>query len=134
MDKAGLYIDENNPLNNTAEWDVEISKPGTYKVWLSNATRDTLDLRYPDKVRVNLSDSQLEGIPACDKIISNSEDVSYPYFRADSYMGFVNISEAGMYNVQVVSEMVIAKVPEKQSRSFTGKTILIGIMLSPTLK
>src|SRR5512133_2998598 len=85
LEKAGCYYDPGNPSNNTADWNVVISKPGRFKVWLSSATKDTADLRYANSVRISLLDNQLEVNPACDKIVQNSSEVHYPYFRADSY-------------------------------------------------
>ena len=93
MEKATCYNDEVNPSSNTAEWKVLVSKPGRFKVWLSSATKDTTDLRYINSVKISLLDNELEANPACDKIVRNSGEVSYPYYRADSYMGSFYISE-----------------------------------------
>jgi hypothetical protein len=134
LDKAGYYHDADNPSNNTAEWNVEISQPGRFKVWLSSATKDTVKLNYPSNVRVNLPDGQLVGIPACNKIIQKSEDVSYPYYRADSYMGSVYFPEPGKYNIQVVSSMVVSKASESKSASQSGNTKLMGVILTPVLR
>jgi hypothetical protein len=109
LEKAACYSDENNPANNTAEWNVVISKPGRFKVWLSSAAKDTAAFKYTNSVRISLLDEQLLGIPACDSIVRNSADVSYPYFRTDSYMGSFYLSEPGEYNIQVISDKVIAK-------------------------
>lgn len=129
LDKAGYYHDEDNPSNNTAEWNVEISQPGRFKVWLSSATKDTVKLNYPSNVRVNLPDCQLVGIPACNKIIQKSEDVSYPY-TADSYMGSVYIPERGEYHIQVVSEKAISKAAEEKLTEL-DKTKLLAVILTP---
>jgi hypothetical protein len=134
LDKAGHYSDKVNPSNNTAEWNVDISKAGRYKVWLSSATRDTIDLSYKNKVRVNLPDCQLVGIPKSDKVIQKSDDVSYPYYRADSYMGSVYFSEPGQYNIQVVSEMVVSRSSDDHSASLSDKTKLMGIILTPAIR
>jgi hypothetical protein len=109
LEKAAFYSDENNPLNNTAEWNVVISKPGRFKVWLSSAAKDTAAFKYTNSVRISLLDEQLLGIPVCDSIVRNSADVSYPYFRTDSYMGSFYLAEPGEYNIQVISDKVIAK-------------------------
>jgi hypothetical protein len=134
MEKAGYYNDEKNPANNTAEWDVDISKTGHYKVWLSSATKDTMDLNYANKVRVNLLDSQFVERPACDKIIQKSDDISYPYYRADSYMGSIYITEPGEYNIQVISEKVISKTSENRLASLTDKTKLMAVILTPNIR
>jgi hypothetical protein len=41
LDKASFYCDGVNPSNNTAEWDIVISKSGRFKVWITSATQDT---------------------------------------------------------------------------------------------
>jgi hypothetical protein len=131
LDKAACYSDEVNPSNNTAEWNIVISKPGRFKVWLSSATKDTTDLSYANSVRISLSDDHLVVNPACDKIVQNSHDVPYPYFRADSYMGSFYLSEPGEYNIQVISEKVIAKNTGTKNASPTDDTILMSVMLTP---
>jgi hypothetical protein len=128
---AGYYNDIIDPSNNTAEWHVKIFKPGGYKVWLSSATRDTINLNYSTSVKVNLPESQLAGIPACDKIVQNSKDVAYPYFRADSYMGSVYFNEPGEYNIQVISEKALANTPENQTASVSEDSKLLALTLSP---
>jgi len=131
LENAGCYSDVINPSNNTAEWNMVISKPGHYKVWLSSATRDTIDLNYTGTVKVNLLDSQLVVIPLCDKIIQNSKDVSYPYFQADSYLGSFYISEAGEYSIQVISEKVISKESGSHTASLSDSPKLMAIILTP---
>jgi len=131
LDKAGFYCDMANPSNNTADWNVVISKPGHYKVWLSSATKDTSGLNYANSVRISLPDDQLEAKPSCDKIVQNASDVKYPYFRADSYMGSVYFSEPGEYNIQVISEKVTSKQTESQSTSVADDTKLMSVILMP---
>jgi hypothetical protein len=46
LDKAVTYSDAVNPTNNTADWNVVISKPGRFKVWITSATKDTTGLSY----------------------------------------------------------------------------------------
>ena len=128
---AGYYNDTKNPSYNTAEWNVVISSPGAFEVWLSSSTRDTSKLNYPNSVRVNLPDSQLAVIPECDKVIRNSYDVSYPYFRADSYMGSVYFDEPGEYNIQVISEKALAFTTETQTISDSDESKLLSLTLSP---
>ena len=109
VEKAACYSDAANPSNNTADWNVVISKPGRFKVWLTSATKDTSDLSYSSSVKVNILDDHLEVDPAVDKIVHNSGDVPTSYFRADSYVGSFYVPEAGEYNIQVISEKIIAK-------------------------
>jgi hypothetical protein len=131
LDKAGFYYDMANPSNNTADWNVVISKPGRFKVWLSSATKDTSDLKYTNSVRISLLDDQLEAKPACDKIVQNTNEVQYPYFRADSYMGSVYVSEPGEYNIQVISEKITSNTTEFQSTSLADDTKLMSVILMP---
>ena len=131
LDKAAFYSDKVNPSNNTAEWHIIISKPGRFKVWLSSATKDTTDLSYANSVRINLSDDQLVANPVCDKIVQNSGEVAYPYFKADSYMGSVYLSEPGEYNIQVISEKVIAKNIGTRKDEPTDDTMIMSVMLTP---
>jgi hypothetical protein len=130
LDKAACYSDVNNPTNNTADWNVVISQPGRYKVWISSATKDTSELNYAHSVRISLLDDQLIANPACDKIVRNSNDVHYPYFRADSYMGSVYISEPGEYNIQLISEKVLARNSESHN-TFASDTKLMSVILTP---
>lgn len=134
LDKAACYSDKVNPSNNTAEWNVIISKPGRFKVWLSSATKDTTNLSYANSVRISLSDDHLEANPACDKIVLNSGDVPYHYFRADSYMGSFYFSEPGQYNIQVISEKVVAKDSGSKNITPTDKTMLMSVILTPTTR
>jgi hypothetical protein len=129
LDQAACYNDAVNPSNNTADWNVVISKPGRFKVWLSSATKDTLNLKYENSVRISLLDDQLEVDPACDKIIQNSNIVHYPYFQADSYMGSVYVSEAGEYNIQIISEKVVPK--NSRNNSLADETKLMSVILTP---
>ena len=85
-------------------------------------------------MKISLLDNQLEASPACDKIVRNSVDVHYPYYRADSYMGSVNVTEPGEYNIQVISEKVIAKTAESQNTSATGDAKLMSVILTPTTR
>jgi hypothetical protein len=130
LDKAACYKDEANPSNNTAEWNIVISKPGRFKVWLLSATKDTTDLSYANSVRISLQDDQLVANPACDKIVKNSGDVPYPY-KADSYMGTVYFSEPGEYKIQVISEKAVAKRPGTKNASSTDDTMMMSVLLTP---
>jgi hypothetical protein len=132
--KAGCYCDKVNPSNNTADWNFVISKPGRFKVWLSSATKDTSDLRYANSVRISLLDNHLEVNPACDKIIQNAEEVQYPYFRADSYVGSVYVSEPGEYNIQVISDKVVEGSAGAQGSVQANDTRLMSVILTPATR
>jgi hypothetical protein len=131
LDKAECYNDKVNPSYNTADWNIVISKPGRFKVWLASATKDTTDLRYRNSVRINLLDDHLVANPVCDKIVHNSGDVSYPYFKTESYMGSLYVSEPGEYNIQVISEKVIAKNSGAKNTSPIDDTMMMSVVLTP---
>jgi hypothetical protein len=131
MESATCYSDIANPSSNTAEWNVFVTKPGTYKVWLSSATKDTTDLSYINSVKITLLDKYIEVDPEIDKVVLNSSDVSYPYFRADSYAGSFYFSEPGEYSIQVISEKVLTKEAMNSSSSGPDDTKLMSVILTP---
>ena len=134
MENATCYSDVVNPSSNTAEWNIVVSNPGRFKVWLSSATKDTTDLSYVNSVKITLLDNQLEVNPEIDKIILDSDDVSFPYFRADSYMGSFYISEPGEYRIQLISEKVLSKEAKNLSMSGRDDTQLMSVILSPATR
>lgn len=134
LEKAACYNDATNPTNNTADWNVVISKPGRFKVWLSSATRDTAELSYSNSVKVNILDDHMEVNPAIDKIVQNSEDVPDSYFRADSYVGSFYVPEPGVYNIQVISDKVIAKNSGSRNNPQIEDTMLMSVMLTPAIR
>jgi hypothetical protein len=134
LDKAATYSNTVDPSSNTAEWNFIVSKPGRFKVWLSSATTDTTNLKYPEPVKISFMDKLLEVNPGCDKIVRNSGEVAYPYFRADSYLGSFYISEPGQYNIQIISEKVLSKEIRNQiSKPETG-TMLMSVILTPATR
>ena len=134
VDKAVCYHDMINPASNTAEWNVLISKSGRFNVWLSSATKDTTDLHYQNSVMLSLFNNRLEAHPECDKVIPNSSDVSYPYFRADSYIGSLYIQDTGLYNIQVISEKIVPEEELNSASSVVENTKLISVFLTPTTR
>jgi hypothetical protein len=131
LDEAICYNDQTNPSSNTAEWKFVVPKPGRYNVWLSSATRDTNNLDYIKPVKISLLDNNLERSPECDKIVRNSSEVTYPFFRTDSYMGTFYIPESGEYNIQVISEKVTTKEFRNQSQLLALNSRLLSIVLIP---
>lgn len=131
VDKAECYHDMENPSSNTAEWNVFVSKSGRFNVWLTSATKDTNDLQYNHTVMLSILDNRLEADPECDKIILNSSDVSYPYFRADSFMGSLYIQDTGLYNIQVISDKILPKGYENKDASKTDNTKLLSVFFTP---
>jgi len=134
LDKAALYSDLKNPSDNTAEWNFKVSKPGRYKVWLSSATLDTTNLKYSNPVRFSFLDKLIEINPACDKVVRNSSEVSYPYFRADSYLGSFYISDPGQYNIQVISDKIRGKELSNQISQAQADTRIMSVILTPATR
>lgn len=132
IEKASCVNDNTNPSGNTAEWTFIVSKPGRYKVWLSSATIDTMDLQYRGKVKISFQDEWLDVKPVRDKIVLNASDVKYPYYRADSYMGTFYIQEPGEYSIQVISDKIIAKSDNSHRSSDLDHTKLISLFLTPS--
>ena len=131
IEKAACYHDSKNPSSNTAEWNIIVSKAGRYKVWLSSATIDTMDLKYDNSVKISLQDERLDVKPVGDKIVLNTNDVKYPYFRADSFMGTFYIQEPGEYNLQVISEKVGSQSDVKNPGKEIDHTKLMSVFLTP---
>jgi hypothetical protein len=134
VEKAALYHDEVNPASNTAEWSVVVSKSGRFNVWLSSATKDTTDLRYKNSVMLSIRENRIEKHPECDKIVQNSTDVSYPYFRADSFMGSLYIQDTGLYNIQVISEKILPKDYNSTAAKAEDNSKLISVFLTPVTR
>ena len=107
LENADRYSDTQDPSENTAEWNVVVSKSGRYNVWLTSATRDTTDLNYKNKVLVSVHETRIEGVPECDRIVTNSDEVSYPWYRADSFIGSMYIKDTGEFHIQVISEQIL---------------------------
>ena len=128
---AACYTDSDNPSSNTAEWHVVVDKPGRFTVWLSSATKDTLDLNYSNSVRISLLDDYLDVHPGCDKIVKNSREVPHPYFRADSFMGSFYISKPGEYNIQVISEKVNESNWTQKNTAYIDDTKILSVLLTP---
>lgn len=125
VEKADTYSDASNPESNTAEWSVVVSKKGRYNIWLSSETKDTTKHQYESMVRFNIIDNQIETKPTIDKVIANASDVSYPYFKADSYIGSLYIQNPGVYNVQVISDKII------RNQSAEDDTRILSVSLTP---
>ena len=133
LEKAECYHDLQNPVNNTAEWNVVVSKSGRFNVWLSSATKDTTRLQYQNKVMLNILDKRLEVSPECDKIVLNSSDVSYPFYRADSFVGSLYLQDTGTYNIQVISEKILPK-ESGGGVTDTDNTRLISVFFTPATR
>lgn len=131
MEKASYYKDREDPKGNTAEWSFVVSKPGRYSVWLSSVTIDTMNLQYSGNVIISLLDERLNVKPVGNKIVTNTSDVKYPYFRADSYMGSFYIQEAGEYYLQVISDKAVPQQETTASGPDPYHTKLMSVILTP---
>ncbi len=131
VDKAECYSDSENPASNTAEWNVLVSKSGRFDVWLSSATKDTTDLKYKNNVSLSILDNRLEARPACDNVFRNSTDVTYPYFRTDSFIGSIFIQDTGLYNIQLISEKILPKNLGTAESSSDDNSKLLSVSLNP---
>ena len=127
LEKADCYIDMDDPSDNTAEWNVVVSRSGRYNVWISSATLDTNDLKYKNSVMVNVQDIMIQAHPDCDKIVVNSSDVPYPYFRADSFIGSLYLQDTGQFYIQVTSEMILPKAYKITGSSAADIAKLISV-------
>jgi hypothetical protein len=134
VEKADCYHDIVNPSSNTAEWNVVVSKSGRFNVWLSSATKDTTDLKYDNSVKLNILENRFEVRPGCDKIIRNSSDVTYPYFRADSFVGSLYIQDTGLFNVQIISEKIVPGDIKKGELTATDNSKLLSVFFTPVIR
>ena len=131
IEKAACYNDKVDPSSNTAEWDFTVIKPGRYDVWVSSITKDTMNLQYLNSVKVNLLDERLEVKPIGNKIVPDANDVKYPYYRADSYMGTFYFDEPGEYSIQLISEKVTSQANEVNGLNDSDHTKLRSLILTP---
>jgi hypothetical protein len=131
VDKADCYQDVINPSSNTAEWNVLVSKSGRFEVWLSSATKDTTDLKFSRSILLSILDNRIEAYPSCDKIIRNSSEVSYPYFRADSFLGSLYIQDTGLFNIQIISDKIIPKDINRGSSGDIESSKILSVFLTP---
>jgi hypothetical protein len=134
IEKADRYIDMDDRSDNTAEWNVVVNKSGRYNVWISSATLDTTDLNYQNYVMVNVQDKMIHAHPNCDKIIKNSNDVSYPYFRADSFIGTLYLQDTGEFYIQVTSEMILPENYYAGEYSASDIAKLISVSFTPVTR
>jgi hypothetical protein len=132
--KAECYSDKVNPSSNTAEWNVVVSKSGRFNVWLTSATIDTTNLEYRNTVLLSVQDSRLEAQPSIDKVVINSSDVDYPYFRADSFMGSLYIQDTGLFAVQIISDRIIPEDNLTEDTQASEKTKLLSVFLTPVIR
>ena len=131
IDKAFCYNNKSDPSYNAAEWNLIVTKPGRYEVWLSSATIDTMDLQYTNSVIISFQEKHLNVKPVSNKIVLNASDVKYPYYRADSYMGEFYIQDPGEYSLQLISEKVIAKSDTVSGSGEIDHTRVMSVFMTP---
>jgi hypothetical protein len=131
IDKASCYNNVSDPSCNAAEWNIIITKPGLYQVWLSSATIDTMDLQYNNSVTISLQEKRLNVKPVLNKIVANAGELNYPYYRADSYIGEFYIPDPGEYSIQIISDKVIARSDSIQGAPGLDHTKVISVFLTP---
>lgn len=90
-----------------------------------------MDLRYSSSVKISLQDERIEAKPVGNKIVLNADDVKYPYYRADSYMGTFYIEQAGEYSIQVINEKVISVDKKEDSDNSSNPTRMMSVVLTP---
>jgi len=134
IDKATCYHNRTDPSLNTAEWYIKISKPGRYGVWLISAAKDTMNLGYKAPVRIDFNGERIEVKPVGNKIVKNSGEVKSPFFRADSFVGSFYVQNPGQYNVQVISEKIMARDNKINWQNEPVNTMLMSVMLTPMAK
>ncbi len=134
LEKADRYTDMEERSDNTAEWNVVVKKSGRYNVWISSATLDTTDLNYKNSVMINVQDKMIQAHPDCDKIIANSKDVPYPYFRADSFIGTLYLQDTGEFYIQVNSEMILPEDYSAGEASAEDISKLISVSFTPVIR
>lgn len=134
LEKADRYANMEDRSDNTAEWNVFVRKSGRYNVWISSATLDTTNLNYKNSVMINVQDKMIQARPDCDRIIKNSKDVSYPYFRADSFIGTLYLQDTGEFYIQVISEMILPEDYSTGEKTSEDISKLISVSFTPAVK
>lgn len=130
VENAEYYNDKDNPSSNTAEWRFVVTKEGRYEIWLSSATRDTLDLKFINSVKLSIRDERLDVKNSGENVVLTNNDNKYPY-RADSYIGSYYIHEPGEYTIQLISEKAVLSDAGKSVSQQPESTKLMSVMLVP---
>jgi hypothetical protein len=128
---ADLMQVDSNPQYNTAEWHFKVNKPGRYDIWLSSLTCDTSHLLFAENVTITAGDARIEKKPVGDEIVIDDKSVKSPWYRADSHMGSVFFSEPGEYQVQVISDRVMALPSDPSALNIDKHTLINSLILKP---
>jgi hypothetical protein len=78
-------------------------------------------------------ENRLEKRPLCDKVFQNSTDVTFPYFRADSFMGSLYIQDTGLYNIQIISEKIVPTNYRGNDTATFNSSKLLSVFLTPAI-
>jgi len=84
-----------------------------------------------NSVMLSVRDNRIEAKPECDNIILNSSEVSYPYFRADSFIGSLFIQDTGLYSIQLISEKILPKDYKDSESSEDENSKFLSVFLTP---
>jgi hypothetical protein len=122
---------DSNPQYNTAEWNFKVHKPGRYDIWLSSLTCDTSHLLFAENVTITAGDARIEKKPVGDEIVIDDKSVKSPWYRADSHMGSIFFSEPGEYQVQVISDRVMALPSDPSALNTDKHTLINSLILKP---
>ncbi len=128
---ASLIEVDSNPRYNTAEWNFTVKDAGRYDVWLSSLTCDTAHLRFNDLVTITAGDERIEKKPIGDEIVTDDKSVTQPWYRADLHMGSIFFKEPGVYQVQVISDRVMAHSSDLSKVNTDKHTLINSLILKP---
>ena len=129
--EAELIEIDYNPQYNTAEWLFKVEKPGRWDVWLSSLTIDTTRLHFAKNVIITAGETKLEKKPVSDRIVTEDKSITGPWYRADSHMGSVFFSKPGEYQVQVISDKVVAHSSDLSLVSIDKQPLINSVILKP---
>jgi len=129
--EAELIEVDDKPQYNTAEWMFTVEEPGRYDVWLSSLTVDTTQLQFGNDVIITAGETKLEKKPIGDRIVTEDQSISRPWYRADSHMGSVFFSKPGEYQVQVISDRVEPHPSDLSQLSIDKHTVINSVILKP---
>lgn len=131
IEEAQLLEVENKPQYNTAEWVFKVDKPGRWDVWLSSLTLDTLQLNFGGDVIITAGDTKIVKKPVSDRVVTEDESITGPWFRADSHMGSVFFSKPGEYQVQVISDKVEPHSSDLSQLSIDKQILINSLIMKP---
>ncbi len=75
--------------------------------------------------------ARIEKKPVGDEIVIDDKSVKSPWYRADSHMGSIFFSEPGEYQVQVISDRVMALPSDPSALNTDKHTLINSLILKP---